>query len=115
MTDPSNLDWIFGRFLAAKTLGGRRRRRALRWALRRMVGRTAKEQGRATTPHDAAYHQGAHSVYSANLCTLDGSEAPSVDPPADTSLLHEWRRGCEDAASHSQEMYEQIIGRPLPS
>jgi hypothetical protein len=115
MTGPSSLEWIFGRFLAAKMLGGRRRRRALRWALHKMVKRTASQRDRAAAPANAAYHQGSHVVYAANLCALDGAEPPQDEPPTDPSLRDAWQRGREEAARHSQEMFEQIIGHPLPS
>lgn len=108
-------EWLLGRFLAAKTLGGRRRRRALRWALRRMVGQSAEERDHAATPESAAYHQGAHSVYLASLGALDDVEPPRADPPGDPLLRDAWLRGCRDAAHHSREMFEQITGRPLPS
>ena len=114
MTDPAGLDWIFGRFLAAKTLGGRRRRRTLRWALKRMVRHTTAERDRATTPECTAYHQGALAVYTATLCALKGAGAPSAATPEDPILRIAWRRGRDDATSHSGEVFEQITGRPLP-
>jgi hypothetical protein len=115
MTGPSSLEWIFGRFLAAKMLGGRRRRRALRWALTRMVERTASQRDRAATPADAAFHHGAHVVYAASLCALDDVEHPRDEPPNDQSLRDAWQRGREEAIRHSEEMYQQIMGQPLPS
>jgi hypothetical protein len=108
-------DWLLGRFLAAKTLGGRRRRRALRWAVKRMVARSADERERAATPPDAAYHGGANSVYRAVLCAIDDVEPPRDEPPADPSLGESWRRGCEDAARHAAQMFEQITGSPPPT
>jgi hypothetical protein len=114
MTDSSGLEWIFGRFLAAKTLGGKRRHRALRWALKRMVKLTAGQRDQAAAPQDTAYHQGAHVIYVANLCALDGTDAPRDDPPADPSLRDAWQRGRLEAARHCEEMFEQIIGEPLP-
>jgi len=114
MTDLPGWEWMFGRALASKVLGNRRRSRALRWALRAMVKRSVKEAGRAATPEDAAYHRGAHAVYSAVLLALDDTEEPPAEPPADSEVRASWQRGTSDAVEHSRQLAEQITGQQLP-
>jgi len=114
MTDLPGGEWMFGRALASRVLGSRRRSRALRWALRRMVKRSAVEGDRAATPEDVAYHRGAHAVYSAVLLALDDTEGPPGRPPADPELRAAWQSGTSDAVEHSRQLAEQITGEQLP-
>lgn len=100
----------FGRSLATRLFGVKRRSRRLRAALERAASESALAAGRTRNPVDAAHHDGARAAYVVALGRLAGGTEPGpVAPPDEAARRRAWQQGYAQANDHARRLMDEIV------
>ncbi len=98
----------WGRSLAGRLFGVKRRSRRLRAALRELAAGAALAAGRAGRPEIAAYHDGERAGYVAALGKVAGAVAsgPTLPPASHRAA---WSRGFAAATDHADRLIDRLV------